>query len=69
MKIHYVIIYSLLFQMPFTVTERSKACNVFALSEAGITGSNPTQVMDVCVCMRLFCVRVVLYLGRGLATS
>jgi hypothetical protein len=28
-------------------TERSKACTVFARSEAGIVGSNPTQGMDV----------------------
>jgi hypothetical protein len=35
-----------LFQ-PVTVAERSKACTVFARSEAGIVGSNPTQDMDV----------------------
>jgi hypothetical protein len=34
-------------ESPVTVAERSKACNVFALSEAGIVGSNPTQGMDV----------------------
>jgi hypothetical protein len=32
---------------PVTVTERSKACTVFALSEAGIVGLNPTQGTDV----------------------
>jgi hypothetical protein len=32
---------------PVTVAERSKACIVFARSEAGIVGSNPTQGMDV----------------------
>jgi hypothetical protein len=32
---------------PVTVAERSKACNVFALSEARIVGSNATQGMDV----------------------
>ncbi|PNF20337.1 hypothetical protein B7P43_G13213 [Cryptotermes secundus] len=32
---------------PVTVAERSKACAVFARSEAGIMGSNPTQDMDV----------------------
>jgi hypothetical protein len=32
---------------PVTVTDRSKACTVFAPSEAGIVGSNPTQGMDV----------------------
>jgi hypothetical protein len=31
----------------FTVAERSKAYTVFALSEAGIVGSNPSQGMDV----------------------
>jgi hypothetical protein len=33
--------------MPVTVVERSKVCTVFARSEAGIVGSNPTQGMDV----------------------
>jgi hypothetical protein len=33
----------------------------------GIVGSNPTQGMDVC--MRLFCVCIVLCLDKGLATS
>jgi hypothetical protein len=33
--------------LPVTVAERSKACTVFAPSEAGIMGSNPTQDMDV----------------------
>jgi hypothetical protein len=32
---------------PVTVDERSKVCTVFARSEAGILGSNPTQSMDV----------------------
>jgi hypothetical protein len=32
---------------PVTVAERSKACTVFARSEAGIVGSNPTQGMDI----------------------
>jgi hypothetical protein len=30
-----------------TVAERSKACAVFARSEAGMVGSNLTQGMDV----------------------
>jgi hypothetical protein len=45
---------------PVTVAERSEACIVFARSEAGIVGSNPTQGMDVsylCVCA-LFCLCV-----------
>jgi hypothetical protein len=55
---------------PVTVTARSKAWTVFARSNAGIVGSNPTQGMDVlCVCMCLFCVCVVLCLGSGLATG
>jgi hypothetical protein len=37
-----------------TVAGRSKAWTVFARSNAGIVGSNPTQGMDVCV--RLFSV-------------
>jgi hypothetical protein len=32
---------------PVTVAEESKACTVFARSEAGTVGSNPTQGMDV----------------------
>jgi hypothetical protein len=35
--------------------------------DRGIVGSNPSQGMDVCV--RLFCVYVVLCVGRGLATG
>jgi hypothetical protein len=44
-----------------TVAARSKAWNIFARSKAGIVGSNPTQGMDVCLC--LFCVCI----GSGLA--
>jgi hypothetical protein len=40
---------------------------VFAHSNSGIMGSNPTQAMNVCV--RLFCVCVVLCVGSGLATG
>ncbi|PNF21667.1 Peroxisomal targeting signal 2 receptor [Cryptotermes secundus] len=36
-----------------TVAERSKACTIFARSETEIVGSNPTQGMDVCVCLQL----------------
>jgi hypothetical protein len=49
------------------VTARSKAWSVFARSNAGIVGSNPTHAMDVC--LRLFCVCVVLCVGSGLATG
>jgi hypothetical protein len=54
-------------RQPVTVAARSKAWNVFTRSDAGIVGSNPTQVMDVCV--HLFCVCVALCLGSGLATA
>jgi hypothetical protein len=40
---------------------------VFARSNAGIVGSNPTPGMDVC--LRLFCVCAVLCVGIGLATG
>jgi hypothetical protein len=46
--------------LPVTVAERFKACTVFALSEAGIVGSNPTQAwmfgvfVYVCVCVCVF---------------
>jgi hypothetical protein len=48
---------------PITVATRSKAWTVFARSNAGIMGSNPTQSMDVFV--RLFCISVVLFVGRN----
>jgi hypothetical protein len=44
---------------PVTVAERSKACTLFARSEAGIMGSNPTEGTDV------WCLRA----GTDLATS
>jgi hypothetical protein len=34
---------------PITVAALSKARNVFARSNAGIVGSNPTRGMDVCL--------------------
>jgi hypothetical protein len=43
---------------PVTVAERSKACTVFALSEAWIMGSHPTQGMDV-RCVYVFILFVV----------
>jgi hypothetical protein len=57
--------------MPVTAAERFKACTVFARSETGIVGSNPTHGMDVWyVCMRvLACIILYLCTGRGLATS
>jgi hypothetical protein len=34
-------------------------------SNIGVMGSNPTRGVDICV--RLFCVYVTLFIGRGLA--
>jgi hypothetical protein len=44
-------------ERPIKVAVRSKEWTVFAHSNTGIVGSNPTRGMDVCV--RLFCVQVV----------
>jgi hypothetical protein len=41
------IIGGLRHEKPVTVAVRSRACTVFARSEAGIVDSNPTQGMDV----------------------
>jgi hypothetical protein len=49
------------------VAARSKAWNIFAHSDTGIVGSNPTEGMDVS--LHLFCVYVVLYVGRGLGAG
>jgi hypothetical protein len=51
-------------QKPITVAARS----IFACLNAGIVGSNPTQSMDICVCVYSVFV-FVLCLGRGLATG
>jgi hypothetical protein len=41
--------------MPVTTAERSKACTVFARSQAGIVGSNRTQgIEDWCLCVCAF---------------
>jgi hypothetical protein len=55
--------------VPVTVAERSKACTVFARSEAGIVGSNPNKAWMFGVYMCSFCDCVALCLSRGLATS
>jgi hypothetical protein len=60
----------LVFQFEFqaiTVAAQSKALTVFARSDTGIVGSNPTQGVDVCVL--LFCVCAVLCVGNGRATD
>jgi hypothetical protein len=53
--------------MPVTVAAQSETSTVFAHSNTGIVGSNSTRVTDVCV--RLFCVCVVLCVDSGLATD
>jgi hypothetical protein len=45
--------------LPIIVVARPKAWTAFARLNAGIVGSNPTQGMNVCVCLFsvvLFCV-------------
>jgi hypothetical protein len=49
------------------VAAQPKAWTVFARSNAGIVGSNTPRGMDICV--SLFCVCVVLCIGRGLVTG
>jgi hypothetical protein len=49
-------------QRLITVAERSRACIVFARSEAGTVVSNPTQGIDVkCLCM---CMRFSMFVYR-----
>jgi hypothetical protein len=50
------------------VAARSKAKTVFGRSNGGIVESNHTQ-RHGCLCVRLFCVYVVLYVGSGVATG
>jgi hypothetical protein len=52
---------------PITVAAQSKTWNVLARLTTGVVGSNPTRGMDVCV--RLFCVCVLLCVGSGLVTG
>jgi hypothetical protein len=53
--------------VPIIAAAQSKEWNIFARSNTGIMGSNPTRGMDVGV--RLFCICVVLCVGSGLATG
>jgi hypothetical protein len=46
------------------VAARSKARTVFVRSNTVIVGSNPTRDVDVCV--YLFCICVVLFVGSDL---
>jgi hypothetical protein len=48
---------------PITVAAQSKAWPVFARSNTGVAGSNPTGGMDVC--LRLFCVCACSSLATG----
>jgi hypothetical protein len=43
----HVYLFTINCQVPVTVADLSKTCTVFARSEAGIVGSNPTQGMNV----------------------
>jgi hypothetical protein len=52
---------------PIAVAARSGTWTVFARSNTGIVGSNPSRGMNVCA--RLFCVCVVLCVGSGLVTG
>jgi hypothetical protein len=52
--------------VPITMAAWSKAWTVFSRSNAGIVDSNPTQSHG-CLCVRLFCVYIVLRVGSGLA--
>jgi hypothetical protein len=53
--------------MPITVAARSKAWTMFARSNAGFVGSNPSQGTDVFV--RVYSVFVLSCVGSGLATG
>jgi hypothetical protein len=55
---HCTFLYYVYENLLITVAARSKAWNFFARPNAGIVGSNATQGTDVC--LRLFCVCVVL---------
>jgi hypothetical protein len=52
--------------MPVAVAEQPKAWSVFARSDYGIVGSNPIRDMVFGCVYDLFCIYVVLCVGRGL---
>jgi hypothetical protein len=62
-----ISLWRFMYLSPIRVSARSKAWSVFPRSKTGLVGSNPTRGMDVC--LRLFCVCVVLCAGSGLATG
>jgi hypothetical protein len=58
------------YQLPrttITMAVRSKAWTVFARSNTGVVDSNHTRGMNVC--LHLFCVFVVQFVGSGLAAG
>jgi hypothetical protein len=54
-------------EKPITVAAWSETSTVFARSNAGVVGSNPTRGMAIS--LRLFCACTVLCVGSGLATG
>jgi hypothetical protein len=63
----YIFAFSMILALSEIISLTPGVITVFAHSNARIVGSNPTQGMDVC--LRLFCVCVVLCVGSGLATG
>jgi hypothetical protein len=66
---YHPIIQPYILRVPVTVPKQSTACTVFARSEAGTMGSNPTRGMDVwclfvCVCVCVHVFPVFLYRQR-----
>jgi hypothetical protein len=48
---------------PITMAARSKAWTELARSNTWIVGSNPTQGMDVCVCVCVYSVFMLSYMS------
>jgi hypothetical protein len=64
-------IYLYNFQLPVTVAERSRyeLCSLARMPWSWDWIPLRAWMFGVCVCVRLFCACVVLYLGRGLTTG
>jgi hypothetical protein len=60
---------SLIYFLPVTVAESSKALTVLPRLNAGIVGSNPTRGMDVYVYEYVYSTFALSCVGRGLAMS
>jgi hypothetical protein len=60
--IHFVNYMTIGLEEPITAAARPEAWNIFARSNTGIMGSNPSQGMNVCVYF-------VFVLGNGLVTG